>query len=63
MKVAIFSPFSPDKSGIADFCEELIFELQKHMSIELFSRMPIENKKVIEHFKIHNIQDFEDENI
>ena len=31
MKIAYFSPFSPDRSGISDFSEELAIALAEHM--------------------------------
>lgn len=35
MKVAIFSPLNPVKTGISDYTEEMLCELKKHMEIDL----------------------------
>jgi glycosyltransferase involved in cell wall biosynthesis/SAM-dependent methyltransferase len=36
MKLAVFSPLPPAKSGIADYCQALLPELAKHFEIEAF---------------------------
>lgn len=59
MRIAYFSPLSPDASGIADFAEELLPELKKHMEIDLFCRIPPEKKEISENFKIYSIEDIE----
>lgn len=53
MRIGYVSPLPPDASGIADFAEELLPELAKHIEIELFSRIGIESKSLQEKFKGH----------
>jgi len=36
MKIALFSPLNPIKTGISDYIEEMLFELRKHLDIDLF---------------------------
>ena len=57
MKIAYCSPFSPIKSGISDFSEELVPELAKNkdVDIELFYNTPIENKAIAGKFAYHDI--------
>lgn len=61
MKIAYFSPLAPDASGIADFAEELLPELAKHMEIDVFCRIPPENPKIKEKFRIYSFQDIEND--
>lgn len=63
MKIAYFSPFSPDPSGISDFSEELIFELAKHMEIDLFARRMPTNQEVIQKFNIFDIEEIENDDL
>jgi glycosyltransferase involved in cell wall biosynthesis len=37
MKVALFSPLNPIKSGISDYTEELLPELIKHMALDIYT--------------------------
>lgn len=55
MKIALFSPLNPIKTGISDYNEELLFELHKHLDIDLFIQKgykPV-NEAVQAEFKIH----------
>ncbi len=61
MKIAYCSPFSPVKSGISDFSEELIQELKNYVEIELLYDTPIKNKDVADEFVFHDIQKLEDD--
>ena len=36
MRVALFSPLNPVKSGISDYTEELLPEFSKHMDLDIF---------------------------
>ena len=64
MRIAYFSPLNPVKSGISDFSEELIPELGKNMNIEIFTiKGQVKNKEISKKFKVHNISEYEDENI
>jgi len=36
MKIALFSPLNPIKTGISDYNEELLFELSKHLDIDIY---------------------------
>ena len=55
MKVALFSPLNPVKSGISDYTEELLPELARELELELFvqkGRLP-SNPGVTERFQVH----------
>lgn len=58
MKIAYLSPLNPMKSGISDFSEELIMELKKYITIDLYvdGYKPV-NAVIKENFKILNIND------
>jgi len=55
MKIALFSPLNPIKTGISDYNEEMLFELRKHLDIDLFIQRGYEpvNEAVRAEFKIH----------
>ncbi len=55
MKIALFSPLNPIKTGISDYNEEILFELHKHLDIDLFIQRGYEpvNEAVRAEFKIH----------
>ena len=36
MKIALFSPLNPVKTGISDYNEELLFELSRHLDIDIY---------------------------
>ncbi len=55
MKIAYCSPFSPIKSGISDFSEELIMELKNYVDIDLFYDANIQNEQVRNSFKYYDI--------
>lgn len=59
MKIGYVSPLPPDASGIADFAEELLPELKKHMDLEIFSRIPVKSEKLAEGFSLHSIEELE----
>lgn len=60
LKIAYFSPLSPERSGISDFSEELIYELKKYNDIVLFTARPIKNKKIVNDFVNYRIKDYAD---
>lgn len=54
MKIALFSPLNPVKTGISDYTEEMLFPLNKYMDIDLYideSYLPV-NKEIQSHFAI-----------
>lgn len=63
MKIAYFSPFSPDKSGISDFSEELVWELKKYCEIDLFVSKEVENQDIINEFTIRDIDEYNNESV
>lgn len=63
MKIGYVSPLPPDASGIADFAEELLPELKKHMELEIFSRIPVKSEKLAEGFSLHSIEDLENKEL
>jgi glycosyltransferase involved in cell wall biosynthesis len=36
MKIALFSPLNPIETGVADYTEEMLFELAKYFSVDLY---------------------------
>lgn len=54
MKIAVFSPLNPVKTGISDYTEEMLFELGKHFAIDLYipSVYIPENKNVRRQFRV-----------
>ena len=63
MRIAYFSPFSPDRSGISDFSEELVFELKKWCEVDLYTCKPIENRQICREFRTFDIEQIEDESL
>ena len=54
MKIALFSPLNPVKTGISDYTEEMLFEMAKHFDIDLVIDQGYEpqNEKLRAQFKI-----------
>jgi glycosyltransferase involved in cell wall biosynthesis len=54
IKIALFSPLKPVKSGIADYVEEMLFELAEYMNIDILVSRDTEpeTQKIKKHFKI-----------
>jgi len=54
MKIALFSPLNPVKTGISDYTEEMLFEMKKHVDIDLVIDQGYEpqNEKIRAQFKI-----------
>jgi glycosyltransferase involved in cell wall biosynthesis len=54
MKIALFSPLNPIKTGISDYTEEMLFEMKKHVDIDLVINQGYEpqNEKIRAQFKI-----------
>jgi glycosyltransferase involved in cell wall biosynthesis len=63
MRIGYCSPFSPIKSGISDFSEELVFALKKHISIDLFYDTEPKKKEIIESFNCHSLKDLDNDTI
>lgn len=61
MKIAYCSPFSPVKSGVSDFSEELVQELKKYVDIDLLYDTPIKNGKVASQFNFYHIDNLEND--
>ncbi|MBN2400187.1 MAG: glycosyltransferase family 4 protein [Candidatus Aminicenantes bacterium] len=55
MKIALFTPLNPVRSGIADYNEEMLPELRKHAEIDLYidGGYTPSNSLLREHFPIH----------
>lgn len=60
MKIAYFSPFSPDRSGISDFSEELVLELSKLCKIDLYANKPITNDEINKKFSVFPVESMDD---
>ncbi|MCZ6992369.1 hypothetical protein OH407_23865, partial [Salmonella enterica] len=59
MKVAYFSPLTPQKSGISDYSEELLVELSKMVEIDLFISDYIPDSEYLRaNFNIYPITEF-----
>lgn len=63
MKIAYFSPFSPDRSGISDFSEELVFELAKWCQVDLYAGKPVASEKIKKEFRVYPACDIDQEKI
>lgn len=61
MKIAYCSPFSPVKSGISDFSEELVQKLKDYVQIDLLYDTPIKNDEIKNNFVFHNIKKLEND--
>jgi glycosyltransferase involved in cell wall biosynthesis len=60
MKIAVFSPLNPTKSGISDFTEEVVLRLKDYIDIDLFvDGYKPTNPKIISGFDIYNFEDIE----
>ena len=59
MRLAFFSPFSPQPSGISCYSEDLLPHLAKYVELDLFydGELPT-NLQVLERFAIYPIKDF-----
>ncbi len=63
MKIAYMSPFSPSKSGISDFSEELVLELKKHMDIDLFYEEVPDNPDIFWSFECYPIEELDQDEV
>lgn len=63
MKIGYVSPLPPDASGIADFAEELLPELKKHVDLEIFARIPVKSEKLAEGFSLHSVEELENKSL
>ena len=54
IKIALFSPLKPVKSGIADYVEEMLFELSQYMDIDIYVSKDTEpeTQEIKERFRI-----------
>jgi len=60
LKIAFVTPLSPQKTGIADFCEEILPLLKNYFDIDLFTKSSnTSNKEISEKFKIYTYDDLE----
>ena len=55
MKIALFSPLNPVKTGISDYTEEMLFEMKKHVDIDLVIDQGYEpqNEKIRAYISCH----------
>lgn len=58
--LAYLSPFSPEKSGIADYSAELITELVRYYDIEVIARSDIDNPWILANCTVRSITWFEE---
>ena len=63
MKLAYFSPLSPEASGISDFSEELLMALKKHLTVDVFCKVTPVNQNIIDNFKLYRYDDIENDDI
>lgn len=64
MKIAFVTPLSPDKTGIADFCEEILPLLKKYFEIDIFSsHIKPANEVIANNFDIYLYDDLEKDDI
>ena len=55
MKIALFTPLNPVRSGIADYSEEMLLELKRHVDIDLYidPGYSPSNQRIVDEFTIH----------
>jgi glycosyltransferase involved in cell wall biosynthesis len=55
LKIALFSPLNPIRSGIADYTEELLYELSKHIDVDIYISNDYEpdNQDIKDRFPIY----------
>lgn len=59
LKIAFFTPINPLKSGVSDFCEELLMVLKDYVQIDLFiDEYTPSNKEIRDNFRIRSIKEF-----
>lgn len=59
MRLAYFSPFSPQQSGISDYSEELLPHLARYAELDLFfSGETLTSQRLTEQFAVYPIRDF-----
>ncbi len=60
MRLAFFSPLSPQRSGISDYSEDLLPFLAKGAEIDLFTEQgtPASNPKIVEQFAVYPYTEF-----
>ncbi|MBI5642853.1 MAG: glycosyltransferase [Deltaproteobacteria bacterium] len=59
-RLAFFSPFNPQHSGIADYSEELLIHLKGKAEIDLFvDGITPSNPEIIRNFRFHDHKEFE----
>jgi glycosyltransferase involved in cell wall biosynthesis len=60
MRIAVFSPLNPVKSGISDFTEELVFALRQYMDVDLFvDGYKPSNPRIAEGFAVFRIEEID----
>ncbi len=64
MRIAIFSPLNPIKSGISDFTEELVPALSEYMQVDLFvdGIKPI-NDEILKNYNVYRIEDMDKQGV
>jgi glycosyltransferase involved in cell wall biosynthesis len=63
MKLAYCSPFNPVKSGISDFSEELVIELKKCISVDLFCDVLPNKDAILNNFNYYPLRELYNEDI
>lgn len=59
MRIGYCSPFSPLKTGIAEFSQELVLALAPYMELVLFSPAKIEDKALRDKFECHLLKEMD----
>lgn len=60
MRVAFFSPLSPQRSGISDYSEDLLPFLRRGAEIDLFTKdgCPATNPEIVKQFSVYSCKEF-----
>jgi glycosyltransferase involved in cell wall biosynthesis len=58
MRLAFFSPFHPQPSGISDYSEEILPYLARYAELDIFFDAPPTNQKLVQHFAAYPIAQF-----
>jgi glycosyltransferase involved in cell wall biosynthesis len=59
LRIAFFSPFNPQKSGVSDYSEELLPHLAEYADIDLVAdRYPLSNEEIRSRFRVIDVAEF-----
>jgi len=64
MKIAVFSPLNPMKSGVSDFTEEVVLKIKDYVDIDLFvDGYEPSNPEINHSFNVYNYKDIDNSDV